>query len=440
MQSIIDFFKKRYEELTYLSIDNIENLVEKAHYDGVFGLLMLIGNNKQYVRLLNQTFFSERQRKNTTILEIIVKKCPLFCVKKVIQILSPLSGEKQTKLISLAIERESIEMLRFFKETGFDFCRDHTRQEGIVHMLPVHQAFINAGFYKTIRYDAVDYLLEIGVDINGVDRWGRNTNNIIGLTAEPDLFSYAIDKGLDINKITEGLKDYLIMSLNKICMCQQINTNGKYLKEYCDNVIENLNYLKKRKIHIVFDQKELMIRVMTIEDNRIVDWIMSQYWHMLDKNIIFAAALETKNTKFIKKMYSYIHENSPYYDNQIYMISSIIWSPIYEEKNAEAIKSVMSLFDFKVQQQQDKNGDTVFHLLQKTRSFHKNYENTFILFVEYGYDIDKKNNQGVKAINLCQSNDFIAKELFSQEYAKKEQALLKKTIQCSENKSEKKRL
>lgn len=440
MQSIIDFFKKRVEELSFISINNIENLVENAHYDGVFGLLILIEKKKEHVQLLSQTFFSERQEKNTTLLETIVRKCPLFCVKKVIHILSPLSGEKQTRLISIAIERENIEMLKFFKEIGFDFCNDHTRQEGVVHMLPIHQAFMNAGFYKTIRYDTVNYLLENGADINGIDRWGRNTNNLIGLTADPDLFSYAIDKGLDINKRTEGLKDYFSMSLNTICICQQINTKENYLEEYCNNFIANLKYLKKCKINILFNQKELLIRLMQIEDKSLVDWIMSEYWHVLDKNIIFCAALETKNSEFIKKIYYSIDESSPYYNNQIHMISTIICSYRYAEKNIQAVKTVMSLFDFNIQAQQDKNGDTVFHFLQNTRSFHKNYEDIFMLFIEYGYNIDIKNYSGIKSIDLCKSYDLIAKELFDQEYAKKEQALLKQNIQCSDYTNEKKRL
>lgn len=440
MRNMLNFFKLQARKRHLLTISNIENLIEERNYDSVFYILTMIEKHKNKSDILLKLYFSEIKNKKLNLLERITEICPLYCVEKAIKMLSPLSGERQTKLMGLAIEQESFEKVNLLINCGFDIKKDHTKSMDFIYMLPIHKAIMIACFYKTEspneRTKIIDLLLEKGAKINDIDSKRRNTYELASLNISPFLFKYLIDNGLDIEKKSEFNIDYIHMSLLAL-----YNSRNHYQKEHfaeCVHNIEiNLQYLKSigkpvniQNLSMTFD---LVIR---LKIEKITAIFLEEYWDIMDKDECFWIAVDNVDLDLIKKIYPFISAENKFLKDKI--IEKIILSHTNKESYAVVIEAVMSLCNIKINPQyKNEKGDTLFHLLLE-KSYDLYFKEVFDILIFQGYDYDAANEKGIKAIDLAE--DERVKTLFDQEYAKKEKIFLGTFIDGAKQVSEKKRL
>lgn len=461
MKKINLFIKQKFEKQMNDLVSEIINLLLKKDIEQINFILQVLTDQQKeelYQNLLNGVHSNE-------LLQLLCR-CSIYSLNIWLKnkLLNEISENTKKNIILYTIRATDLERLKFIENKGIDIVKDYDFFDSSESLsLPLHLVIDETLYYekisgdKSYRTEMLNYYLsKENVDINMPDKKGKYINDLIHLNVNPEIFEYYIEKGMDINKPLKKEKNILESSLKSI-LCHVELGNAERINEYTNNIITNIKILNKNNININLNNSEIDIDsgeydvinlAFKLENECLLKLIFNMYKNNINdkekQKLIENSFMYNYSFNVVDWLLNDFKPNDNWYSSDMVIscisVLNIFGASLFIPRKFNMNIIVKNLQTIRENKYSIWNTNSFpFHLIA-TASYNQYIPKIIEILSEMGFDINKKDENGLEAIYLINNKESNLKDVFLQEKSKIEKAVISEIWEEKENKNSKKRL
>lgn len=455
------FIQQKFEKQTNNIISEIIDLLSKKNTEQLNFILQVLTDQQKeelYKNLLNSVHSNE-------LIQLLCR-CSIYSLNIWLKnkSLNEISENSKKNIILYTIRATDLERLKFIENKGIDIVKDYDFFDSSESLsLPLHLVIDETLYYekisgdKSYRTEMLNYYLsKENVDINMPDKKGKYINDLIHLNVNPEIFEYYIEKGMDINKPLKKEKNILESSLKSI-LCHVELGNSERINEYTNNIITNIKILNKNNININLNNSEIDIDsgeydvinlAFKLENECLLKLIFNMYKNNISdkekQKLIENSFMYNYNFNVVNWLLNDFKPNDNWYSSDMVIscisVLNIFGASLFIPSKFNMDIIVKNLQVIRENKYSIWNTESFpFHLIAKA-SYNQYIPRIMEILSEMGFDINKKDENGLEAIYLIYNKESNLKDVFLQEKSKIEKTVISEIWEEKESKNSKKRL